>query len=132
MDEAEIAQKQALNIPGNSVIETPESNVPEEIIPEVFSNNLPLDSLVLKHEVMEFLDVPTGSRKSTEVQSQVDSIIRWAIENSSPELKDILSTIDRQKRVMGIQFKDNVLSRMHRYVKLHNARSAIEIQMRAV
>lgn len=112
------------------MMETP---APQEETPlEAFHNNLPLDNMVLRSNAMDFLDVPVGQRGSAETMSQVDEILRWASENSaSKEMSDILETLLRQTRMMGISLRDDKLSRLYRYVRLANQRHLIETQMKA-
>jgi hypothetical protein len=98
---------------------------------EVFSNNLPLDNMMLRFDTLDFLGVPAGARQDAETISKVDAVLRWASENSQrPEEGDLLETIHRQLRTMGKQMSDNRLDTLYRYVRLHNQRGLIELQMR--
>lgn len=112
-----------------------EDPTPEEQPPsvEVFSNNLPLDNMVLRSTTMDMLNIPVGARSSAETLTQVDSILRWASENApDKELGTLLETIQRQVRMMGAQLKEDKVQRLYRYVRLNSQRLAVETQMKAL
>lgn len=133
-NESEIASKIRANV--NSSSATDESTGINDTAvsdPEFMHNNLPLDSMVLRRTTMEMLGVSNMQMMSTENQDKTNYIIRWALENSqSNEMSDILETISRQIRMMGIIVKEDKLDRLYRYAKLNNQRKAIEIQMRSL
>jgi hypothetical protein len=131
MNESQIAKSLA---EANIEVETPviEDNLQPEIKEvEALHNNLPLDNMVLKQQVMQMMGVPAMQQSSTEIIDMVNYILRWAADNSaSNEMIDILETISRQTRMMGIRHKDDKMARLYRYVKLNNQRASVELQMR--
>lgn len=137
MQEDQIKQKLAEHLNNQNVnTEKPgliEENIPEQPTVEAFHDNLPLDNMVLRQQTMEFLNIPVGARTSADTLNQVDSILRWASENSaSKEMNDIFSTIHQQVRMMGAQLKENKVQLLYRYVRLNGQRMAVETQMKAL
>lgn len=137
MDEDSIKQKLSEHLNAQNVNTEQPGLLPDNFVEpapiEAFHDNLPLDNMVLRQQTMDFLNVPTGSRSSTDTISQVDAILRWAGENStSKEVNDLLTTIHQQIRMMGANLKDNKVQLLYRYVKLNSQRLAIETQMRAL
>ena len=135
MNEDQIKQKLSDNLAAQGITDNDpglvEDKPAEPTSMEVFHNNLPLDNMLLRTQVMDLIDIPYGNRASTETINQVDTITRWAIQTSqSNELHDVLNTIAKQKNSMNSNNMENKLFRMYRYVKLFNQRTAVEIQMR--
>lgn len=111
----------------SSVIE----NTVEVINTDISHNNLPMDSMVAKLETMQFLDIPSAQYKSTDTQERINHILKWAVDESiDTELSTILNTISKQLRIMGITHKEDKVERLYRYIKLHNIRKTVELQMR--
>ena len=133
-NEKQIAQKleATINTPEPTQVENIETTTEPQPI-EAFSNNLPLDNMVAKYQVMELLNIPHTQMQSAETVDHIEYLMRWALENSpSNDISDILETISRQSRTMGIQFSQDRLERLYRYAKLSNQRKALEIQMRSL
>lgn len=115
----------------SGLTEDPQKSEAEET--DTSSNNLPLDNMLLKQQVFDLLQVSPFTRSSTESQNYVETIARWATENTSTnELADVLKTIQQQIRGMGWQLKADKIQKLYRYVKLNSQRVAIETQMGAL
>jgi len=132
MDESSIKQKLAETVKSFAPEPTVQQNE-EPVAPEVFHNNLPLDNFILQNNVMDILGVPRMQRSSTESQDKVNAIVRWAADNSpSSEMTDIIETIMRQERLMGIHLQEDRINRLYSFVRLAEQRSLIELRMKAL
>jgi hypothetical protein len=132
MNEERITQTLKNNIP--SAVETPTESMVASDEPvlesEPLHNNLPLDNMVLTNSLMDLLNIPMV-RRTNETRQEVEYILRWASENSpTSEMYDILETVAKQSRMLGIQMKENKMDILYRYAKLNNQRKMIETQMK--
>lgn len=133
MDESQVAQRVADNIP---VVDSPITNpapLPEPEPGDPIHNSLPMETTLQRIEMLDYFELPPSYRKNPEVLQQIDTIIGWARDNApSTELADIFRVINRQENMLGSRFKPGRIAKLNRYIHLHNQGRQIDEQMRSL
>ena len=101
--------------------------------PDGSHDNLPLDNMMLKHQMFDFLEIPMGGRTNPETVGRVEAILNWAYaQTGSREFGDLLRAINRQEGIMGSRLSNDRAGKLYRYVKLSNQMNSLEEQMRGL
>lgn len=115
--------------------ETPTVESPEKVEadPDGLHNNLPLDNIQIKYELLNYFGLSPTQYHIAEVQDQLGTIAEWA--HSNAEVKDIggiLKAISRQEQSMGNSLRPDRLFRMYNYVKLSRQMTSLQGKMEAL
>lgn len=96
-------------------------------------NNLPLENMVLKQQMFDFLDIPVAARQDPDTANSIDAILEWAHQQTgSREFGDLLKVINRQEGIMGSRLSADRFARLYKYVKISRQMDSLEEQMRAL
>ena len=133
MEETKIAEKLKENVP------KPEFKDNEQPKPQLVEendgshNNLPLENMLLKQQVFDFMDIPVGARTNPETLGAIDTILEWAYKQTgSREFSDMLKVINRQEAIMGSRMRGNRVFDLYKFVKINNQMSALYEQEKAL
>lgn len=135
MDESVIQAKLKDNVPHPEFKENeqPVEDAPTEDLGEGPRNNLSLDNMVLKQQLLDFLDIPLASRKSPDTSTALESILNWAYnQTGTTEFADILRVINRQEGIMGSRLSGDRLFKLYKYVKINRQMEALTQQEKAL
>ena len=134
MNEDQIAAELAQRVTAPPLpVETTPAPATEVNEDESFHDNLPLETVMDKMKLQDYFEIPVGSRRSPEVDSQINRIIEWAAsEAGSREYTDIVRIINDQERIMGNKLKDNRLTRLYQYVTINQQRKQLIERERAL
>lgn len=136
-DEDEIAAKLAERVAEPELPSAPElpeeTTEPEAKEDDAFHSDLRLETFVDKMKLQDYFEIPLPTRRSAEVELQINKIMEWAqTEAKSREYADILRVINDQERILGTKLKDNRLLRMYQYVNINTQRKRLAEQERAL
>src|SRR5258708_2965294 len=130
---AKLAEKAAEPEQPTTAPELPSDPRPAPKEDEAFHDNLPLETVMDKLKLQNYFEIPALSRRSAEVETQLNRIVAWATdEANSSEYADILRVISDQERIMGIKLKDNRLIKLFQYVTINAQRKRLMEQERAL
>jgi len=130
--EEEIARRVAQNVPRQDEVDSP-SVEEQEIDPDGVHNSLPLDNISLRYEVMDYFNLGTNIRHSSEVQEQINTIMQWAVDQSgSLKIVDILKTLNLQEAALGTRLKGDRLQRVYRYVRIAQQKRILDAKLEAM
>lgn len=136
MNEEEVAAQLAertVEPPVKAEPEQPTILKPEPKEDEAFHDNLPLETTLDKLKFLDYFEISSLSRRSAEVDTQLNRIIDWARDEAkSSDYTDILRIIDSQERVMGIKLKDNRLTKLSQFVTINQQRKRLLEQERSL
>lgn len=132
MDEKEIAEKVAQNLPKSEPDLTPGYPTPET--PDnPGSPYQPLEGTLLTNELMDYFNIGTGPRQSAELKDQMGTILLWARQNAeAPDLAGVLRTLRHTETILGSTLKPDRLARLYRYVRIQQQKSLIAEKERAL
>jgi hypothetical protein len=130
--EAQVAQQLAKGL-NRPTPQEPAVNTEENIEVEPLHNNLPIDNMQLKNDLMAHFMLSPGMRQNADVQDKIKTISEWAANNApSTDLADILATINHQEAMMGSRLAGDRLDRFYMYVRLANQARMIQEKQRAL
>lgn len=117
MDEQAVADQLKQKLPDGKIDDSyPEPEVPKG---EVSHDNLPLENMLLKSEVAEFLGLPRGFSNNPEMTTQLETVLNWAKDLAGThEVNDIIHVLSKRQGEMGIRDKADKLQRIYQYVKI--------------
>lgn len=97
---------------------------------DALRHDLPLDSTILRYELLDYFNIGIMSRHSGDVQEQIGTIMDWAKgEAEERSLGGILKLISRHEHALGFQASPDRLFRLYKYVRLAAQRKAIDAKM---
>lgn len=138
MDETEIAATLAAKLEEAERPETPEPAQPEiprvpEKQDEAFHDNLPLEDVMGKMQIMDFFEIPQATRRTAEVNDQINRIISWAKDEAkSSDVTEMMRVIREQETMMGSRLKEQRVYKLYQYVKIHEIRKQLAEKERAL
>ena len=131
MDEKDIADKVAQNLPKSEPELNPQYPEPEQ--PEAPANGTPLADYVMTNEVYEYFNLPQSMKNSPEGSEQLQTIIQWAKQNAdTQDLPGILRAIRHTETMLGNTLKQDRFARLYRYVRIQQQKALIAEKERAL
>jgi len=126
--EAQIAARLAKNIPGSGpekpvVVQAEPTKTPAETL--VKPANYDNDVAALR--LMDQYEVPMDQRKDRELLDRLNYIYAWAAEKvKSDDSVDVMTHLRDLETRLGLQFRENKIDALYRWIKLDNERRRIE------
>ena len=116
-NEQAIADRLKQNLPDSKIDDSyPEPEAPSG---EQNHDNLPLENMLLKNEVADFLGLPRGYKNNAEMTTQLEAVLDWAKDIAGThEIPGILHVLSKRQGEMGIRDKADKLQRIYQYVKI--------------
>jgi len=86
------------------------------------------------HKVAEFFDIAYEDRRDTSLFEKLGLIQEWAMTKSkSSDIIDALSQVNELKKRLGLQMKGrDLVTRLHRYLRLSMDRERLEKEMKLI
>lgn len=128
MNEAEIAQRVAQNIPKDAPEpqSAPVPTAPQNLEQGYVWNN-PLDELSM-YKLYDYFNIDQVLRGDHETTKMMDKLVEWAYNRGAVEYFDVISKVREIQRLLG---KDNIID-LYRFAKIDMQRQSLENEMRAL
>lgn len=131
--EKEVALRLAQRVPRQEESEELGGVNPDPSDPDGLHNNLPLDNISLRYELMDYFNVGVGLRHSSETQEQINTIMQWAVdETGSTNISEVLKQLNLQEAALGTRLKGDRLLRVYRYVRIAQQKRVLDAKMEAM
>jgi hypothetical protein len=134
MDETQIAQQVAQNIPQEPVVSDPGTSTSETPTPEQpFHSNVPIDDMGTLLRVSDAFGLGRTEMHSQERQAQMREVVRLASEKAqSNDIGRILQEITAMEIQLGIVYKPDRLARLARWASIERQTQALRVQQEMI
>jgi len=129
-DEAQIAADLRKNIPQETpAVETPPTEEPTTV-DTTAHNQVYLDDPVLNQQLSDHFALNRVDKYTDHVQLQLRTIINWAAQESgSNDMNDILLTVGRLERELGIDWKQDKMKHIYNFIQLQKQTREMQKQL---
>lgn len=133
MDEAQIAQRVAQNIPRDEPSAAVEDNATQPETPSPFTANGAINDMGVLMRLQDYFDMSNIDRHNEQSQSQLREIYSWAADRAqSTELHKVLPIIRKLEEELGLTFKPNKLQQLAKFVYLKKQSDILNYQMETI